>query len=380
MSDFYDIESLLRPEERALRDRAREWVKSRYLPVVRDHYRAGTFPTELIPEMSTLGAFGGTLKTHGCAGLSSVAYGLLMQELERGDSGLRTMASVQGALCMTAINLFGSDAQKDRWLPLLGRGEKLGCFGLTEPGAGSNPAGMQSRAVARGAGYVLNGDKMWIGNANIADVAVIWAKLDDDIRGFLVNTPRDGFHAELMEGKLSMRAALTCRIEMRNCEGELLPGSGGLKSPLACLNHARFSIAWGTLGAALACYEEARDYALVRQQFDRPIAGFQLTQAKLADMLTEITKAQLLAWRLAVLKDEGRATPAQISMAKRNNVEIALACARTAREMLGAMGILDDYQCFRHMCNLESVKTYEGTQDMHALILGREITGISAFA
>ena len=391
-ADFYQLDELLTAQERDIRDRVRRWVDERFLPVVVQHYRGGTFPLELVPELGALHVFGPAIKGHGCAGLGSIAAGLMMRELERGDSGLRTFASVQGSLAMTAIDLFGSEEQKQRWLPAMAEGTKLGCFGLTEPGAGSDPGGLRCRAHKTSEGYRLSGAKKWIGNGTIADVAVVWAKIEGDpgvepessdaIRGFLVEKGTPGFQATLMEGKLSLRAALTAELSFDNCQlsaEALLPKSKGLRSPLSCLNHARYGIAWGTVGAAMACYDEARRYTLGRVQFDRPIASFQLVQAKLARMLTEITKAQLLAFRLAQLKDAGAARPYHISMAKLNNVEIALDAARTARDILGGVGILDEYQSFRHMCNLESVKTYEGTQDIHLLILGQHITAIAAF-
>jgi glutaryl-CoA dehydrogenase len=390
--DFYQLDELLTAEECRLRDEVRRWVEERFLPVIGQHYRAGTFPLELVPELAALRAFGPSIKGHGCAGLGSIAAGVIMRELERGDSGLRTFASVQGSLAMTAIDLFGSEEQKRRWLPALTQGTKLGCFALTEPEFGSNPAGLRSRAKKIGDGYRLTGEKKWIGNGTIADVAVVWAKLEGEagvnpespgaIRGFLVEKGTPGFGARLIEGKLSLRAALTAELVFDGCEltaDAILPASDGLRSPLTCLNHARYGIAWGAIGAAMACYDEARRYSLEREQFDRPIAGFQLVQAKLARRLTEITKAQLLAFRLAQLKDAGLARHYHISMAKMNNVEIALEAARTARDILGGVGILDRYQCFRHMCNLESVRTYEGTHDIHLLVLGQEITGISAF-
>jgi glutaryl-CoA dehydrogenase len=403
--DFYNLEELLSDEDRRLRDRVRGWVQSRFMPLVQKHYRAGTFPFELAPELGQLGALGGHIQGYGCAGRSPLAYGLVMQELERGDSGLRTFASVQGALAMQAIYAFGSEEQKQRWLPAMARGEKLGCFGLTEPGHGSDPGGMETRATGTAGGYRLSGAKMWIGNGTVADVAVVWAKLvvpasagsevaasaagepseggTTNIRGFLVERGTPGFTASEIEGKLSLRAAITCRLEFNDCQlaaDALLPGTRGLRSPLECLNHARYGIAWGVIGSALACFDEARQYAQSREQFGRPIAGFQLVQKKLAEMLAEITKAQLLAHRLSQLKAAGQATPQQISLAKMNNVEMALEVARTARDILGAVGILDDYQCFRHMANLESVRTYEGTHDIHTLILGQKITGISAFS
>src|SRR4051812_17994798 len=403
--DFLQLDELLTPDERELRDRVRTFVDERFMPVVVEHHRAGTMPLELAPELGQLGAFGPTISGYGCAGLGNVAAGLMMQELERGDSGLRTFASVQGSLAMMAINLFGSEEQKTRWLPEMAQGKKLGCFALTEPDFGSNPGGLHCRAEKIPDGYRLNGAKKWIGNGTICDVAVVWAKIDDEaggrrptsnvqrptpnsesakaIRGFLVEKGTPGFTARLIEGKLSLRAALTAELEFKDCvipANALLPESTGLKSPLLCLNQARYGIAWGAIGAAMACYDEARQYAKGRVQFDRPIGGFQLVQAKLARMLTEITKAQLLAFRLAQLKDAGTAKHYHISMAKMNNVEIPLDAARTARDLLGGVGILDEHQCFRHMCNLESVKTYEGTHDVHLLILGEQITGLSAFA
>jgi glutaryl-CoA dehydrogenase len=407
-ADFYNLEELLTADERRIRDDVRTWVDARFLPVVAQHYRDGTFPTELVPELAKLNAFGPSIRGYGCAGFGSVASGLIMQELERGDSGLRTFASVQGSLAMMAINLFGSEEQKNRWLPEMAQGRKLGCFALTEPDFGSNPGGLQCRARKTANGYILDGAKKWIGNGTIADVAIVWAKVKGEdaaeaggkrptsnvqgptpnsesaraIRGFLVEKGTPGFTARLIEGKLSLRAALTAELEFKDCvipANALLPESGGLKSPLLCLNQARYGIAWGVIGAAMACYEEARQYAINRVQFDRPIGGFQLVQAKLARMLTEITKAQLLAFRLAQLKDAGTARHYQISMAKMNNVEIALDAARTTRDILGGVGILDEHQCFRHMCNLESVRTYEGTHDVHLLILGEQITGMSAF-
>lgn len=391
--DFYALDDLLSPNDRALRDAVRKWVDDRFLPLVRDHYRAGTFPLELMPELGNLGVLGAHIKGYGCPGRSSLAYGLAMQELERGDSGLRTVASVQGALAMHAIYAFGTEEQKQRWLPALARGEMIACFGLTEPEHGSNPGGMITQASQAGGGYLLQGQKMWIGNGSVADVAVVWAKQTDlpgvdpasprAIRGFLIEKGTPGFTACDMEGKLSMRAAITSRLAFDHCQlpaQALLPGTQGLKSPLECLNHARYGIAWGTLGAAMACFEEARQYAAERIQFGRPIASFQLVQARLAEMLTELTKAQLLACRLAQLKDAGTATPAQISMAKMNNVDMALTIARTCRDILGGVGILDDFQCFRHLCNLESVRTYEGTHDIHRLALGQAITGIAAYS
>ena len=392
-ADFYHLDDLLTPAESRLRDDVRQWVDARFLPLVAQHYRDGTFPMELAPELAALGVFGPGIKGYGCAGLGNVATGIIMRELERGDSGLRTFASVQGSLAMMAIHLFGSEEQKNRWLPAMTQGEKLGCFALTEPDFGSNPGGMRCRAVKTSDGYRLHGTKKWIGNGTIADVAIVWAKVEGEegidplstkaVRGFLVEKGTPGFSASLIEGKLSLRAALTAELAFTDCAipaSALLPASGGLRSPLQCLNHARYGIAWGAIGAAMACYDEARQYAKSRVQFDRPIGGFQLVQAKLARMLTEITKAQLLALRLAQLKDAGAAQHYHISMAKMNNVEIALDAARTARDILGGVGILDQHECFRHMCNLESVKTYEGTHDIHLLVLGEHITGMPAFA
>lgn len=391
-TDFYELDELISAEDRALRDSVRSWVQSRFMPLIQRYNRAGTFPLELAPELGQLGALGAQIHGYGCPGRSPVAYGLLMQELERGDSGLRTFASVQGALAMQAIYAFGSEEQKQFWLPGMARGEKLGCFGLTEPDHGSDPGGMVTRATRTADGYRLNGAKMWIGSGTVADVAIVWAKLAgepgvdpesaDAIRGFLLPRNTPGFTPSVIEGKLSLRAAITCRLEFKDCDlpaDALLPGTRGLRSPLECLNHARYGIAWGVIGAALACFDEARQYAIRREQFGRPIGGFQLVQKKLAEMLAELTKAQLLVHRLAQLKAAGKATPQQISLAKMNNVEMALDIARTARDILGGVGILDDYQCFRHMCNLESVRTYEGTHDIHLLVLGHKITGIPAF-
>ena len=391
--DFYNLEELLTAEERRIRDDVRCWVEERFIPLVAQHYRDGTFPMELVPELAKLNAFGPSIKGYGCAGLGSVASGLIMQELERGDSGLRTFASVQGSLAMMAIDFFGSEEQKNRWLPEMAKGDKLGCFALTEPDFGSNPGGLQTLARKTADGYRLTGAKKWIGNGTVADVAIVWAKVEGEadvdsdkasaIRGFLVEKGTPRFISSLIEGKLSLRAALTAELRFDDCpipESALLPKSDGVKSPLLCLNQARYGIAWGVIGAAMACYDEARQYAMKRVQFDRPIGGFQIVQTKLARMLTEITKAQLLALRLAQMKDAETVKHYHISMAKMNNVEIALDAARTTRDILGGVGILDQNQCFRHMCNLESVKTYEGTHDVHLLILGEQITGMSAFA
>jgi len=387
--DFYDIDGLLSEEERAVRDLVRDWVDEEVMPIINRHYMEHTFPTELIPKMGELGFFGANLpEEYGCAGLNNVAYGIINQELERGDSGLRSFSSVQGALVMYPIHAFGNEEQRREWLPKLATGEKIGCFGLTEPDFGSNPGGMLTRAVKDGEDWVLNGSKMWITNGSMADVAIIWAKTGDiddvsSIRGFIVETDRDGFSAKDQEGKLSLLASDTSELvlqDVRVPDTALLPNSGGLKSPLSCLTQARYGIAWGAVGAAMACFREAVDYAKNRVQFGgKSIGATQIQQIRLAEMLTEITKAQLLALQLGRLKDAGTYTPQQVSMAKRNNVDMACECAREARRLLGANGILIEYQSMRHMANLESVYTYEGTHDVHGLILGLEITGMPAF-
>jgi len=387
--DYYDVDGMLEPEERAVRDMVRDWVEEEVMPIIQRHYVGKTFPSELIPQMAELGFLGANLpEKYGCAGLNNVAYGIIMQELERGDSGLRSFASVQGALVMYPIHEFGSEEQRKRWLPALASGEMIGCFGLTEPDFGSNPGGMLTRAVRDGNEWVLNGAKMWITNGSMADVAVVWAKtgeLDDvsSIRGFIVETEREGFSARDQKGKLSLLASDTSELVLQDVRipaENLLPGSGGLKSPLMCLTQARYGIAWGAVGAAMACYDEAVSYAKNRVQFnDEPIGATQIQQIRLAEMLTEITKAQLLVLRLGRLKDAGTMRPQQVSMAKRNNVNMACECAREARRLLGANGILVEYQSMRHMANLESVYTYEGTHDVHGLILGQDITGFSAF-
>lgn len=380
--DFYNLEALLAPEEQAVRDQVREFVKKEALPIIRDHFRAGTFPKELIKPIGELGLLGANLQGYGCPGLNNVAYGLIMQELEWGDSALRSFGSVQGGLVMYPIWAFGSEEQKQKYLPKLAKAEFIGCFGLTEPDFGSNPAGMATRAQKTANGYVLNGRKMWITNGTMADVAVVWAKLEGNIRGFIVEKGTRGFSAKAMHGKLSLRASDTAELLLDDChvpENAILPKADGLKSPLRCLTQARYGIAWGALGAASACYEEALRYAKGRVQFGKPIAGFQLTQEKFAHMLTEITKMQLLCQQLGRLKDQGKAHPAQVSLAKRNNCYHALAIARECREILGANGIIDDYVSMRHAANLESVKTYEGTHEIHTLILGQAVTGISAF-
>jgi len=386
--DFYDVASLLSEEERAVQATVRQWVDEQLLPVINAHYVEGTFPRELIPGMAELGLFGANLpEEYGCAGLNNVGYGLIMQELERGDSGIRSFASVQGGLVMYPIFAFGSEDQKQRWLPQLAAGRLIGCFGLTEPDYGSNPAGMITTARETAEGWVLNGAKMWITNGSMADLAIVWAKtgaLDDprSIRGFIVPTDAPGFTAKDQKGKLSLRASDTSELvleEVQVGKDALLPGSKGLKSPLMCLTQARYGIAWGAVGAALACYDEALRYGKQRVMFGRPIAGFQLQQQRLAEMLTEITKAQLLVLQLGRLKDRGAMTPEQVSLAKRNNVDMACECAREARRLLGANGILIEYSAMRHLMNLESVYTYEGTHDMHTLILGEAVTGLPAF-
>lgn len=381
--DFYAIDGLLGEEEILVRNTVREFVDDQVLPIIEKHNRAGTFPFDLVKKMAELGMFGSTLPAkYGCAEMNNVAYGMVMQELERGDSGVRSFASVQSALVMYPIFTFGSDRHKDEWLPKLASGEKIGCFGLTEPDFGSNPGGMITRAEVKNDGYLLNGAKMWITNGTIADVAVVWAKLDGTIRGFLVEKGTKGFSAPEMTGKHSLRASVTSELIFQDClipKENLLPKSDGLKSPLMCLNQARYGIAWGGIGAAMACYDAALTYAKSRIQFGKPIASFQITQEKLVYMVTEITKAQLLCLQLGRLKDKGTLRFQQVSMAKRNNVYIALEIARVAREILGANGILDEYPVMRHMANLESVKTYEGTHEMHTLIIGEDITGIPAF-
>ena len=387
--DYFDTDSLLSEEERMVRDTVREWVDDRLLPVIQEAYIERRFPRELIPEMAELGVYGANLpEEYGCAGLNNVAYGLIMQELERGDSGIRSFASVQGALCMYPIFAFGSDEQKKEYLPAMARGEVIGCFGLTEPDFGSNPGGMITRAVKDGDEWVINGAKMWITNGSTADIAIVWAKtgeLDDisSIRGFVVPTDSDGFTARDQKGKLSLLASDTSELafhDVRVPDSALLPESGGLKSPLKCLTQARFGIAWGAVGAALACFDEARSYAGERVQFDgKPIAATQIQQTRLAEMLTEITKAQLLALQLGRLKDRGSMRPQQVSLAKRNNVDMAAEVAREARRLLGGNGILVEYAAMRHMANLESVYTYEGTHDIHGLILGQDITGHAAY-
>jgi glutaryl-CoA dehydrogenase len=381
--DFLDLNSLLSEEERMLRDTVRDFVVRKILPIIEEHYQNGTFPTYLIREMGDLGFLGSNLKGYGCADVSPLAYGLLSQELEAGDAGIRSFVSVQSSLAMYAIHTFGSEEQKEKWLPPMARGEKIGCFGLTEPDFGSNPSGMRTRAEKTGRGYGLHGAKMWITNGSIADVAVVWAKLNGVIRGFLVEKETPGFKTQEMKHKHSFRASNTSELLFDHCEisqENLLPKTKDLTSALSCLNQGRFGVAWGALGAAAVCYNVAKDYALSRKQFnDRPIASHQLVQEKLAEMLTEITKAQFLSLRVTQLKTEGKARPAHISMMKMNNTQMALHVARLARFILGGSGIMSEYPIMRHMCNLETTVTYEGTNDIQKLILGKEITGIQAF-
>ena len=382
--DFMEIEELFTDEEKLVRDSVRSFVDDQVIPIIEAHYMEGSFPLQLIEPMAQLGYLGANLEGYGCAGLNNIAYGLINQELERGDSGLRSFVSVQGALVMYPIHRFGSDEQKDRWLPLLRSGAAIGCFGLTEPDFGSNPAGMRTHARPESSHYILNGVKAWITNGGIADVAVVWARCpDDQIRGFLVEKGTKGFQTKDYHNKHSLRASVTSELILDNCaipKSNLLPKADSLRSALQCLNQARYGIAWGSIGSAMACYDTARRWALERKQFsNKPIAGHQLVQNKLVHILTEITKAQLLAFRLGRLKDQGRIRFEHLSMTKRNNVAMALEAARIARDILGANGIVNDYPVFRHMANLESVYTYEGTHDIHTLILGQSITGISAF-
>jgi glutaryl-CoA dehydrogenase len=382
--DFLDFDSLLSDEEKLARQTARQFVDDQIMPIIEQYNREGKFPVQLVPQMADLGLFGASLNGYGCAGMSNVEYGLVTQELERGDSGLRSFVSVQSALVMYPIHSYGSDAQKNKWLPLLQQGKAIGCFGLTEPQFGSNPGGMLTRAVKQGASYILNGEKMWITSGSLADVALIWAKCEDEkIRGFLVEKGTPGFKAWDVHGKYSLRASVTSGLAMTDCKipaENLLPGVEGLKGPLSCLNQARYGIGWGGIGAAMACYDTALRYSKERKQFEgRPIASHQLVQEKLVWMITEITKAQFLALQVGRLKDQGRVHPSHISMLKMNNVWMALETARMARQILGANGIVDDYPIMRHMNNLESVITYEGTHDIHKLIIGERITGIGAF-
>jgi len=387
ITDLYRIDDLLSDEEKAARNLVAEFVDREYVPIVGKHFRNGTFPMEIVPQLAEMGIFGANLHGYGCAGMNNVSYGLILQELERGDSGLRSFASVQTSLSMYPIYSWGSDEQKERFLPRMAKGKILGCFGLTEPDFGSDPSGMRTRARKDGNSYVLNGSKMWITNGTVADVAVVWAKTDDggpdSIRGYLVEKGMPGYRASEIHGKFSLRASHTSELSFQDVRvpaRNVLPGGEGLRAPLSCLNNARFGIAFGVTGAAVACFEGAREYALSRVQFNKPIAAFQLTQEKLAEMLTEIVKAQLLSLRLGRLKDEGKVTPTMVSLAKRNNVRSALEIARVARSIYGANGITDEYPPIRHMLNLESVFTYEGTHEVHTLVLGKAITGIDAFA
>ncbi len=382
--DYLDFDSLLNDEELLARKTARQFVDEKVIPVIEKHNREATFPKELVPQLGELGFFGANLKGYGCAEMSNVAYGLVMQELERGDSGLRSFVSVQSALVMYPIHSYGSAEQKEKWLPRMQSGKSLGCFGLTEPQFGSNPSGMLTRAVRRGDCYVINGEKMWITNGSIADVALIWAKCEDDrVRGFLVEKGTKGFQARDVHGKMSLRASVTSGLTMNDCEipaENALPGVAGLKGPLTCLTQARYGIGWVVIGAAMACYDTALQYAKTRKQFqNKPIASHQLVQDKLVFMITEISKAQLLALHVGKLKDQNRLDPTHVSMLKMNNVWMAMETARKARDILGANGIVDDYCIMRHMNNLESVYTYEGTHDIHRLIIGERITGIPAY-
>jgi glutaryl-CoA dehydrogenase len=381
--DYFCVDSLFSEEELMVRQTARRFAEERIVPLIRDCYRDARFPAELIPEMAELGFYGANLEGYGCAGMSNVEYGLIMQELERVDSGIRSFVSVQGALVMYPIFTYGSEEQKQKWLPRLQSGKAVGCFGLTEPDFGSNPGGMRARAKRDGDGWVLNGEKTWITNGTQADVSVVWARGEEGIQGFLVERGTPGFTSSDIHGKWSMRASVTSSLSLADClvkECERLPGARGLKAPLSCLTQARFGIGCGVVGAAMECYETARQYSVVRKQFDdRPIASHQLVQEKLAWMITEITKGQLLAVQAGRLKDQKKLDPAHVSMLKRNNVAMALDCARLSRDLLGANGITDEYPIMRHMCNLETVKTYEGTDHIHALVIGERVTGVAAY-
>ena len=381
--DFLLIDGLFSEQELLVRQTARQFVEDRVVPLVRQCFNDARFPKELIPEMGRLGFLGANLEGYGCAGMTNVEYGLIMQELERADSGVRSFVSVQGALVMYPIHRYGSEEQKQRWLPRLQSGDAIGCFGLTEPGFGSNPAGMTTTARQDGDQWILNGEKTWITNGSVADVAIVWARAPEGIRGFLVERGAAGFASSELHGKLSMRASVTSSLSFSDCRvsnDAMLPGAKGLKGPLGCLTQARYGIGWGVLGAAMDCYETARQYTMLRKQFDdRPIASHQLVQEKLAWMVTEITKAQLLAIQVGRIKDAGKLEPAHISMLKKNNVAIALECARLSRDLLGANGIMDEYPIMRHMCNLETVKTYEGTDHIHTLVIGEHVTKVAAY-
>ena len=380
--DFYHLDSLYSDEERMARDTMREWVDAEVMPIIEEHNRAAKFPAGLVPKLGEMGALGAGLHGYGCAGMSAVAYGLILQELERGDSGLRSFVSVQGSLCMFPIHAYGSEEQKQKYLPKMAKGELIGCFGLTEADYGSNPTGMVTRAKKDGDSWILNGSKYWITNGNNADVAVVWAKVEDGtVRGFLVDAGTKGYKANEIKNKFSLRASITSELVFEDCRipaKNILPNVTGMKGPLSCLTQARYGIAFGAIGAAMAVYDEALDYSKKRIQFDRPIGRFQLVQNKLVWMVNEITKAQLITWRLGRLKEEGKMSHVHVSLAKRNSCWMALECCRLARDILGANGITDEYQTMRHMCNLESVITYEGTHDIHMLIVGKEITGLDA--
>ncbi len=381
--DYMEIDSLFSDEEKLVRQMVREFVDNEVNPHIEEWNREGKFPAHLVPLMAELGFYGANMEGYGCAGMSNVDYGLIMQELERGDSGLRSFVSVQGALVMYPIKEYGSEEQKEKWLPLLQQGKAIGCFGLTEPDFGSNPAGMRARGVKDGNHWILNGEKAWITSGTIADVAVVWARTDEGVRGFLVEKGTPGYTAEDIKGKWSLRASVTSSLSLQDVRvpaANMLPKAQGMKVPLSCLTQARYGIGWGAIGAAMACYNESLEYAKIRKQFDdKPIASHQLVQAKFADMVTEITKAQLLALQVGRLKDKGRADHAHVSMLKRNNVKMALDVARAARDILGANGVADEYPIFRHMCNLESVFTYEGTHNIHTLIIAERVTGIPAY-
>jgi len=381
--DYLLIDSQFSDQELLVRQSARRFIDERAMPLIREAYNEGKFPCQLIPELGEMGFFGANLEGYGCAGMSNVEYGLVMQEIERCDSGLRSFVSVQGALVMYPLFTYGSEEQKDRWLPLLQSGKAIGCFGLTEPDFGSNPSGMRTRAARDGNEWILNGEKSWITNGGVSDFAIVWAHTEDGLRGFLVERGTPGYSTSDIHGKLSMRASVTSSLAFHDCRvpaSAMLPGVKGLKGPLSCLSQARFGIGWGVIGAAMDCYETARTYTMLRKQFDdKPLASHQLVQEKLAEMITEITKAQLLALHCGRLKDKGKLEPAHISMLKRNNVSIALDCARMSRDLLGANGIMDEYPIMRHLCNLETVKTYEGTDHIHALVIGERVTGIPAY-
>ncbi len=380
--NFINFEDLLNDEQISIQSTVRKFINDEAMPLIQESFRTETFPAQLIKRFADLGLLGSNIKGYGCAGIDTVSYGLVMQEIERADSGLRSFASVQGALCMYPIYAYGSEEQKEKYLPQMAKGEIIGCFGLTEPDYGSNPGGMLTTATEVSDGYILQGNKMWITNGSIANIAIVWAKLNGVIRGFIVEKGTEGFSNTLMKGKFSLRASVTSELHFENCKipkKNILPKAEGLKGPLGCLSQARFGIAWGVIGAANACYHTALNYVQNRMMFERPLSSYQLIQVKLAKMVQEISKAQLLVWHLSQLKDKGKITPAQISLAKMNNVKMALEIARDARDMLGANGIIDEYPIIRHMVNLETVNTYEGTEDIHKLIIGKEVTGIQAF-